>query len=306
MPLQAALRDDLLASLRLELVGPETQDEELEEQPTLRYLMGRLAPAGTGVAEEEDDGSGDAADGDDSDGPGAPPILAMNPSSIGISVVVEPGVDVLEVTATWGQYAPVDAAEPSPDEAVIEGNGDSENADEDDVRSAARRRSRRRWRRTPLERTIPIDLSDPAPVPLDDFVYLEAHVRELSGDGRRAASIFLVNRREAQDPSRPRDDEWIFQPGLTIQGVDGAAVLGPRHLLDGGLVDDPDLRSAELVHWNRPEYAVGHGCAADWVTPRRRSPISRVETALLPSYELPRVDPRDDASGRARHACSRR
>ena len=69
--------------------------EELSsrERPTLRYLMGRLAPAGTVVAAEDDEGSADVGgDDDDADTGYASPItMAMNPSSIGLSFIVELG-----------------------------------------------------------------------------------------------------------------------------------------------------------------------------------------------------------------------
>jgi hypothetical protein len=286
--LQAAFRRDLLDSLRLELLGPSEPTEELYERPTLRYLMGRLAPAGTEVSAEEDEGDADtASDSDESDGgPSAPTVLAMNPSSIGLSVVVAEGVGQLEIVARWGQYQ-----EEQEGQSAADGGDGGEGP-----KSGGRKRSRRVYRREPVEHTLTVDLSGPKHHPLDLGIAIEHEVR-LIDDGRRAVSVFLVNRREASDPIRPPDPEWIFQPELELSGVDGAEVFGPRVLIEGAMGEDPDLRSAELVYWSQPEYAVGHGCAVDWDPPTARQPIQRVRTSMLPAYELPRVDPREDAPG---------
>src|SRR5687768_2527985 len=46
-------RGRLLEALRLELLGPETPEEELHESPLSRYATGMLAPLGTGIPDEE-------------------------------------------------------------------------------------------------------------------------------------------------------------------------------------------------------------------------------------------------------------
>jgi hypothetical protein len=63
---QKQSRDDLVTMLGRELLGPyDGPDEASDTRPTLRYLLGRLAPAGTAVSPEEDEGAADAGAGDD-------------------------------------------------------------------------------------------------------------------------------------------------------------------------------------------------------------------------------------------------
>src|SRR6266487_682585 len=103
---QRIARDGIVRALTQELLGPSGgQDEEIQERPTLRYLIGRLAPAGTDVSPEEDDAAADEA-GDDDGGVDrtAPISMSMSPSSIGLSVLVAPNEPALRVTATWGEY----------------------------------------------------------------------------------------------------------------------------------------------------------------------------------------------------------
>ena len=45
----STVRDDLVRSLQLDLLGPDAPDESLEERPTSRYLLGILEPGGAGL-----------------------------------------------------------------------------------------------------------------------------------------------------------------------------------------------------------------------------------------------------------------
>ena len=105
----------LIEALQEELLGPENgPDEIIEQRPSLRYLLGRLAPAGTPVGQAEDeglgDGGGDSADDGDS-GPDGPISMALNPSSIGISFVIKESTGPIAVTFSWGEYFLLDSEE---------------------------------------------------------------------------------------------------------------------------------------------------------------------------------------------------
>jgi hypothetical protein len=275
---QRDARADLVEALRNELLGPAGGEEEeltSRERPTLRYLIGRLAPAGTIVAAEEDEGAADAgADDDDADTGYASPItMAMNPSSIGLSFLTESGVDHLEVTLRWGRYEPEEREEVGKDGKV---------------------HKHKVHRRYQCEHRVTIDLSkSPPPTTLQPGVRAEFLVRRRP-DGRTAASVFLVNRIESQNPDRPEDEEWLFQPEILVRSKDGTPAFAARGLEDVAWTEDADLLASELLYWNRPEYAVGHGCAAEWTAPEgKRQPATEVRTEVLPSYELARVDPRE-------------
>jgi hypothetical protein len=85
-------RDRLLEALRRELMGPSAPDESIQEFPTSRYLVGRLAPARTtdddndaaiDPAENDALGVGAADDEDGEDEPSPPLIIGFSPSSFG-------------------------------------------------------------------------------------------------------------------------------------------------------------------------------------------------------------------------------
>jgi hypothetical protein len=269
-------RRDLVDALRRELFGPyDGEDEAIRERPSQRYLLGRLAPHGTEVDPDEDDAAGDAAaDADDADAGYASPIsMAMNPSSIGLSFIAAANVGSLLVNARWGQYH----------EDV-----------EETVHKDGRTGQRKVYRRTQVDATVALDLATATvhPSDIDLGVSVQAIVRPRQ-DGAHAVSVFLVNRREVRLDDRPEEDEWLFQPELIVRAADdGPAFLTRR--LDEAHLDDPDLASMELLYWSRPEYAVGHGCAATWDASEGHGLANGVATTVLPAYELARIDPRED------------
>jgi hypothetical protein len=272
-------RADLKLMLRRELLGPasgESEELSARERPTLRYLLGRLAPAGTTIPADEDEGTADAtgADDEDADTAYASPIaMSMNPSSIGLSFVTEPTTEQLEITMRWGRYHREER--------------DAEGTD-------GKVRKERYYRRQPCERKIPLSLNgSPEPVEVGVGVSAEFLIRPYT-DGRSAVAVFLVNRIESKDPARPDDDEWLFQPEIMVRAADGRPVFAARRLEDVAWTDDPDLKANELLYWNRPEYAVGHGCAVAWTAlEETREPATEVRTDILPAFELPRIDPRE-------------
>src|SRR5207253_4344029 len=107
-----------------------------------------------------------------------------------------------------------------------------------------------------------------------------------------AVSVFLVNRRKKGERSRPPVDRWVFQPSLIIQSSADAAIFLPRELEPALAHSDRDRESNRLLFRGRREFAIGHGCAAEWKEPRDTDQAEEVRTELIPNYELPRVDAR--------------
>jgi hypothetical protein len=149
------VRDRLVDILREDLIGPVTPDEVLTEAPSRWYLTGFLVPFEGGEAErsdpDSDDDLGDAGgpEGDEGSEPAeASRRKVLLPASIGVSVLVPPGVGSLDVTASWGDYLRVDLP--------AEGDAPKEKA----------------WRHVPRsrDRSVPVDVEarEPLALPLED------------------------------------------------------------------------------------------------------------------------------------------
>jgi hypothetical protein len=300
-------RDALIETLRYELLGPLEPQEEIDESPLSRYLIGMLAPFGTLVAPEEDE-SLDSAGGteEDVDSPdvgsdqagemeATPPMSqALSPSSIGMSCLVPGNVRRLVVTTRWGDYARLPEAKNEQENESPAEDADADKGDgTPDEGGKRKRRPPQRWKRTPVEATeIPVDLKaekglQRIRVRGDDEIYVE-HVTRPIGNAV-AVSLFLVNRRERPEQGRPPADTWIFQPALEAS-CHGDANFLPREPEPLSSATDADMESNALLFRNRREFAVGHGSAVTWKQHSSATATS-IATSAQPQFELPQVQP---------------
>ena len=128
------VRQELVETLRLDLIGPRPQDfalerERLPQTPSRWYLTGFVAPADApeeqraqDSEEELDEGSEPFHGSDDSSTPerGSGKRLLF-PSSIGLSILVDEETTELRVDVSWGDYTP---------EATGDEEGDGANGEE--------------------------------------------------------------------------------------------------------------------------------------------------------------------------------
>ena len=293
MTTSVQVRDELVEALRRDLVGPRPADrdatEVLDQPPSRWYLTGFLVPyeapdhqRSDETAQESLDFGGDGGEeGDDTAAPEqASARRVFFPSSIGVSVLVPPGAQTLDVTATWGDYHPVASEPPTePTTAHAEPRED-------------------RWARTPRVQTlsIPLQRRGKFSVPDGDGLTVVLSVRTVRSGGEaasalvppgtRAVSVFLVNHRAPREDQR-RDEAFVFQARLAVQC---AHPFVPRPDVRGRDTTDADEQIAELQYRDAFEYAVGHGVATHAL---RDSPTSchAVETTWVPSAEVEKVVP---------------
>lgn len=259
------IRDRLVEALELDLVGPwpghELEQERLPRRvrPSNWYLTGFLIPVDTAAEQAGDDDADDEFEAD-TDGSGDEATeervaakKAYFPSSVGLSTLVAADAKALTVRVRWGDYA---AAEYTPEPP--EG--------EDPVDPI------RVWQRTARDEHVTVVLGDKPGVlveqPLPDSHGLQIHTLErpvaTSGEqdipaGTRSVSVFLVNKRKP-DSDQP-DRAYAFQPEIAVSCE---LAFVPRPDLRGATADEWDELVGDLHYADTPEYATGHGIAADW------------------------------------------
>jgi len=111
----SAIRDELQSLVLKELLGPSGADEEMSE-PNIsvgdRYILGKLAPSGQALIEDDNDaitiidGQAESQEDGKTDAD-IRSAASLHPSAIGMSFVVVPTTNVLLVTAKWGLYKPL-------------------------------------------------------------------------------------------------------------------------------------------------------------------------------------------------------
>jgi len=311
IPSQHRLRAELEAMVLGDLLGPAGGEaEELTERTVRdRYLVGVLAPsrsastpATTASKTADDDADEDdelplipdelPAGGSDSTDDGKtdadiPLAQSHLPSSFGMTFCIDGDANEFVASASWGQYK----KEEHPDKYDQRGN------------------PQRVWRRHPRGGSVSIPLCDGpitprAPDPEFPDVYLQGRVRHRNS--QFLVTLFLVN---AQEEARPKDECHLFQPKLSVSAADGRAVFRKRAV--AGNRDDLEERLTAMLYRHHVEFAVGHGIGVHATLGDGRQVAGdalageingdpepraiRIETVVVPTYEVPRTAPTTEA-----------
>ena len=306
LPMQegADVRDYLVKALRFDLIGPRPEDldlqhERLPQAPSRWYLTGFLAPTGAPDAqraqateEELDDPAEPIQGSDDSGTPerGSGKRVFL-PSSMGLSILVDPATWRLDVSVSWGDYVP--------DSSGGE-EADDEEANPESKEAASSGRYRfGPWKRIPRAEQVSLDISGiepgkpvPEPIPNSDGLTVVCLVRETqlpTTEGpldARAVSVFVVNHRQPAEDDDLQDAAFAFQVALSVEADRPLiARMDPRGLES----DDWDERVADLHYRDVADYAVGHNVSTR--TETGDDECRRVHTEWMPRAEVERVEP---------------
>jgi hypothetical protein len=287
---QLQIREQLVTRLRRDLLGPSDpaevlrQDRETREgdNPLSRYLVGILYPTDSVVSAEEDDFANDGAEGEEDDAPETTiPIAGIpKPSSIGLSFAIADDTRAIRVEFRYGVYIPSEAAS-----SAAEAEGEHEAGEK-------KKKPTILWTRKQIAEEVTLHLPNPSGKPID-----------LPGGGRgewlcrndgglRVITVFLRNtNRAGSGPDEP--EQCLYQPEIVVRGSEAEApIVNRAHRVTKGAYD-PDLESYRLLYRDKPEFAVGHGCATEWDwkdCPPNRARMVRTE--LLPTYVISTTEAR--------------
>ena len=111
----AQVRSNIIDALKVDLIGPETQDEILDENPAFAYLMGILYPREATTLENntlleqmyednEHEDLDELSAMDEDDDNQIIPRSFQKQSSIGLSFYIQDKPTKLKVTCSWGIY----------------------------------------------------------------------------------------------------------------------------------------------------------------------------------------------------------
>ena len=284
-------RNQLVERLQQDLLGPAGGEAEiLSDAPLTTYVTGVLFPARKSdpdpiMAEQGELDLDARLSVDESPDAGVATANLQSPRSAGITLAVDPEVSTsVRVTGSAAVYEPQDTV----------GNP---------VRAArAARRSTEeqglRWQRRPLEfGPEEIDVSHPGTKSYELATGLELRVRVRRATGTPATvavTAALVNTHVIGE-SDLQDPHCFFQPALAVESPDGTPCLVERPVSAG--TDEREIHVNNMLYRYAPQFAVGHGCAADWTwtppPPRddrllkgQPAAVDRVRTAFVPTCEV--------------------
>lgn len=276
--LQFAVTDDLLGPAD----GPEEEIVEMGVRD--RYLVGKLAPRESVLAEDQNEeltGTAGKSDVDDTSREvDASTNQSLVPSSFGFTFCVDGAVQSIEIEARWGRYVRAES-----ERHVNEQTG----------------KPLRAWKRVPSGGKTTLAMKEGviepfAPDSECPAVVVQGTARAPLANGDRLVTLFLVNDQTLPDESQ--DSAWVFQPELIVRDAEGKAVFRRRPVLDtdGG---DAERAALEMIYRRRVEFAVGHGIAVHAETSANDVEHAvEIRTSVMPQYEVqvtetPGLDPKD-------------
>ena len=317
-------RDFVVDFLRKELVGPspgypvaQIDGQEIlrpQDPPRKRYAAGILFPIRSQVAQQEEtesnedssidaespddmdriiegtkDGSVDQSqtNSDDTNGETDVEIALANqflPSAMGLSAVVNvPDCLVIEVSAAVYRHEPLQ----------------SERQTKQGVGVHAKF-----WWRTPIDRSVEISSSELLgtntksfeKVVFDDnglpalglHIVSRPHQNSAELQNARLVTFTLINRRVSGNKT-PENSSCFFQCAFSVREPNGKPcfIKYPERYGDG---DDLEEKSLRLLYLHHGTFAVGHGCASEWIKAGDEH-ATLIRTEVLPTYEIKPILP---------------
>lgn len=313
--LQLAITDDLLGPAdgpEEEIVGMGVRD---------RYLVGKLAPMSPKngqiedlILAEEDVPDGETPsdlnpytnehhiprnkvpsapiDDEEEQEINASSNQSIVPSSMGFTFCVDTSLEHIQLKVAWGRYTRRSDLDIRKDrERINKKTGEKELFVE----------RLRVWKRTPSGGSVLLSLKQGMIEPLQidpqcPSVIVQGSVSAPLENGDRLVTLFLVNTQSL--PDQNQDQAWVFQPELSVKGVDGQAVFRRRPILRADEFDE-EREALEMIYRNRVEFAVGHGVSVHaTVSEEDVERATEIKTTVLPEYEIqvtetPGLEPED-------------
>ncbi|WP_244894168.1 helicase-related protein [Planobispora rosea] len=277
-----AFRDELVARLERDLIGPASPEEVIADPPITKYAAGILFPQSEDSVADDNALDEELESRHPADVPD-PAVTMANiryPSSMGMTFSVD-------VTVADSILVEVEAARYIPESAEERRSRTSAVAEES-------------WRREPISvapRSIKVSVAGQlAPIPLTDNLELFVRVRQANADGVAAVTLALINTFKSSANSADRDETAFFQPRITVRGVDGSSPFVERPSL-GSADSDEELNSYRLLYRHAPVFATGHGCSVEWepseiaINDVEAKPSAAwISTTFVPTHDLRLAD----------------
>jgi hypothetical protein len=275
-PSPAAIRDELEKLVLLDLLGPAGGPEEEVNESSVqdRYLVGMLAPSYKHIMPEEQEEVELAESSGGEDGVNERSVLTtptFNPSSLGMSFCVDRSATALHVTARWGRYQRVYS---------------------ETLKKATTGAPELVWKRQPMgsEHVFPLQAGPLKPWQPELEEQPEVEVQGLVRQSSEAwtVTLFLVNGQ--REPKRSRDEAWLFQPELIVEGPDQAPIFQRRTPILGNKPSDEELTMA-MLYREYASFAIGHGVGVHVETVAGDpTKATRIMTSVVPRYDVPRTE----------------
>lgn len=290
-------RDQLIDYIEKEFIGPDPIDwpgmtqnngEEIltTDPPRTRYIAGILYPRETtDIDVDTREGESEPVGEDDCEDPGAAPAKktgetteflenaeelinrsnAYRQSAISITVAIKHS-DNIRVEASAGIYTTLTATNPQTERKVT-----------------TYPRTALSWTNDENPIALPTAGNSLIKLPVRDTgLQFDITYRYQLGDS--TIYTFTLENAKTKKGSSAKDDECFFQVKFKLFSEKGFSPLS-----DGQrITEDEDYRSNQLLYRDVHNYAIGHGCAANW---EEADVVGWISTAIFPQYDIKPIVP---------------
>jgi hypothetical protein len=268
------VRQEIIDALRIDLMGPQSEDEVIDENPRHAYIIGMLASQSetdketitineqevdTDIAYEDE---GDYTAGEDDDNE---PIATTNfkvPSSMGISFYIETKTDTINLDVSWGDYT---------------------KSTEKKINKDGKEYNHASYTRQPMKETLTINFregwrSKEYKLICDSNIQIYVSKIQLKNN-YSLVTTYVMNKRTNPDNDV---ESLMFQVELKAYSGDGSDIFIAENICREVLAAD------EFYFEQRPILGRGRGCAATWssIIDGR---TSYVKSDFIPQHEFPGV-----------------
>ena len=262
-------RKRILEEVDRYFVGPGAEDEVIEDNPWDFYHTAMLWPVGERIDPDEDDQEGGAERDDVAEG-----ILNMancaQQSAMGISTQLKKVDQSVVIDFTWGEY-------------IGFCNCHEERAANYNWKKERQQHGPNAWQREGYRHSYNINITVVSPN-AKETIYsndgIEVRTIQRETDEAIILTVVLINKRDFTPENRY--SRIIYQPEIILKSQGDIAFKG--RVNTGNKVDDDEFWLYELLYHNAKQYAVGHGCSAQW--DEGADTVSEVKSIWIPRQKV--------------------
>lgn len=251
-------RKRIVDIVKEDLLGPVFDDEVINETPTSYYIMGKLYPTTDKPDESDDNSTATEIEKLDNDF-ALVTTNAKEPSAMGITFTVKPGVKQVKIEYSYAFYKPYSL------EKALEMNIDISGYQSliDDA-SDTEKEKMKFWKRIFTNDELLIQVDENSEKQVEEYIYIKTFIHMTNPNEEKIITVVLTNERQIND--KDRNDiaaNTMFQPKLKISGIDGQKVFAEVSK-QVKLSDNYELLELDMLYMDRKCYAQGHGCSVTW------------------------------------------
>ncbi len=276
-------RGHVIEILRKDFLGPVTEDEILTELPLDYYILGKLYPQETDSTPIGGFSSEDCGDLEDED------VISLcngsNPSSCGITFLINPTVQQFSILVKAARYVNIDREMAK---NVLK-------FDDKEYKESARF-----WRRVPVSKEmLDVDVNELKDKRIltrevAENLVIKIYLHKIYEDNSGTVTVSLVNNNTRKTDIFDQNLAAYFQPSIEVRSDLLDAFGDVRKNIQ--MSKDAETAELDMLYSSVSNFASGHGCAVSWE--ELGGNCCKIWTEFLPEYELLQMMPSQQFDGK--------